>query len=100
MPDDFDVDDALRDDMQKGQQMAQRFDREKGFQWPPLSEIAIQGAFTLGIIALMLFLAMLPFVGESKMIPAEVWIGGGTVFLALFFMIGMGMRVLQRVIEG
>lgn len=100
MADDFDLDEALRDDMDKGQKMVQRYDRDRGFQWPPLAEIAVQAAFTLGMIALLIFLAMLPFVGESKVVPPEVWIGGGMVFLALFFMIGMGMKAVKGLIEG
>lgn len=94
MADGFDLDEQLQKDADTLGSAA-----KGGFSRPPLGKLLMQAIFTLGVVSVMLFVVMLPFVGQSKAIPAEVWIGGGTLFMAFFFVVGVGIKMALHYFE-
>lgn len=94
MSDGFDLDKHVENDAEKVGSMV-----SGGVSRPPLGQMVVQAIFTLGVLSLILFLVMLPFVGESKLIPAEVWIGGGIMFMGFFFVIGAAIKMAVSFFE-
>jgi hypothetical protein len=94
MADGFDVNEALKDDADTVRQATQG-----GFSRPSLGKFMVQAIFTLAVLSVIAFLIMLPFVGASKAIPPEVWVGGGVLFMGFFFLIGAAMKVLYKVVD-
>lgn len=95
MSDGFDMDQALENDAKK----VRNATKGDGLSKPPIYKVLVQGLFGLGVLSVVLMIVMLPFTGSGKLIPSELWIGGGLVFVTLFFGLGGVMKWIVGVVE-
>lgn len=65
-----------------------------GLSRPGVGTLIYKGLLSLGALSVLFMLVLLPFAGDQKLVPGSVWVGGGIVFIVLFFGLGLLMKVV------
>lgn len=89
-----DMDDLVQSDANKAQNAWKQYKR--GNWKPNFPKLLESVMWSLCILSVVFIVGALPFVGEEKAIPGEVWMGLGTLGIVGFGLCAMLIRLISR----